>query len=121
GWECGGGLSPLARVMMPGHWIQMRSIAQARGALGALASLLPDTAIRIAGDHTEEVPSSALRSGDVVLVRPGASVPADGIVREGTSGVNESMITGEARLVWKAQAAEVIAGTLNGAGSLPVE
>src|SRR5262249_54170690 len=78
-------------------------------------------AIRIAGDHTEEVPSSELRSGDVVLVRPGASIPADGIVREGTSGVNESMITGESRLVWKAPAAEVIAGTLNGAGSLRVE
>src|SRR5262245_11733294 len=116
-WE----LSTLVTVMILGHWIQMRSIAQAQGALGALASLLPDTAIRIAGDHTEEVPSSALRSGDVVLVRPGASVPADGIVREGTSGVNESMITGESRLVWKAPAAEVIAGTLNGSGSLRVE
>ena len=116
-WE----LSTLITIMILGHWIEMRSIMQAQGALNELAKLVPDMATRIVGDTTEEVPVSQLRNGDVVLIRPGASIPADGIVREGTSAVNEAMITGESRPVEKKQGDKVIAGTVNAAGSLRVE
>jgi Cu2+-exporting ATPase len=114
-------LATLVTIMVLGHWVQMRSISQAQGALKALARLLPDTAARIVGERMEEVPVSDLREKDMVLVRPGASVPADGVVREGSSDVNESLITGESRPVRKAPGAKVIAGTLNGSGSLRVE
>ncbi len=90
-------LATLVTIMLLGHWIEMRSIQQAQGALKELAKLLPDIAVRIAGERTEEVPVSALRNGDMVLVRPGAAIPADGIVREGQSAVNASMITGESQ------------------------
>jgi Cu2+-exporting ATPase len=116
-WE----LATLVTVMVLGHWIEMRSISQAQGALHELAKLLPDTAVRIAGDRTETVAVSALRDGDIVLIRPGASLPADGLVRDGSSDVNESMITGESRPVRKAAGDTVIAGTVNGSGSLRVE
>ncbi len=116
-WE----LATLVAVMLLGHWIEMRSISQAGGALKELARLLPNTAERLVGERIEEVPVTALAAGDVVLVRPGASVPADGIVRAGRSDVNESMITGESVPVEKAEGATVIAGTVNGAGSLRVE
>ncbi len=114
-------LSTLITIMLLGHWIEMRSIGQAQGALAELAKLLPNTAIRLVGDATEEVPISALKAGDVVLVRPGASIPADGVVRVGSSAVNESMMTGESRPVDKQGGDKVIAGTVNGAGSLRVE
>ena len=114
-------LSTLVTIMLLGHWIEMRSINQAQGALKELAKLLPNTATRVVGDATEEVPISHLTLGDIVLVRPGASIPADGIVRQGASAVNESMITGESRPVDKREAGKVIAGTVNGAGSLRVE
>jgi len=114
-------LATLVTIMLLGHWIEMRSISQAQGALGALAKLLPDTATRILGDRTEEIPVDQLQAGDVVLVRPGARIPADGIVREGSSQVNESMITGESRPIPKNAGDKVIAGTVNGAGSLRVE
>jgi Cu2+-exporting ATPase len=107
--------------MLLGHWIEMRSISQAQGALNELAKLLPGTAVRIVGDRTEEVPIDQLREGDLLLIRPGAGVPADGAVRQGASTVNESMITGESRPVEKREGATVIAGTINGAGSLRVE
>jgi Cu2+-exporting ATPase len=117
-------LATLVTIMLLGHWIEMRSIAQAQGALAELAKLLPDTAERITvADAREEVvsvPISELREGDLVLVRPGASVPADGVVLEGQSAVNESMITGESRPVTKAPSDRVIAGTINGTGSLRV-
>src|SRR5690606_2182950 len=116
-WE----LATLVTVMLLGHWMEMRSIAQASGALRELAKLLPDTAVRVVDGRTEEVPVDALREGDVVLVRPGASIPADGVVREGKSAVNEALITGESRPVDKAEGDAVIAGTVNGAGSLRVE
>jgi P-type Cu2+ transporter len=116
-WE----LSTLITIMILGHWIEMRSIAQAQGALKELAKLVPDTAVRLVGDKQEEVPVSDLREGDVVLVRPGASIPADGEVLEGTSAVNEAMITGESRPLEKKQSDKVIAGTVNGAGSLRVK
>jgi P-type Cu2+ transporter len=113
-------LATLVVVMLLGHWIEMRSIFQARGALQELAKLLPSTALRLAGDRTDEVPISALTEGDLVLVRPGAAVPADGEVESGRSEVNESMLTGESKLVPKTEGAKVIAGTVNGSGSLRV-
>jgi Cu2+-exporting ATPase len=116
-WE----LATLVTIMVLGHWIEMRSISQAQGALKELAKLLPDSAERIVGDRTETVAVSELRAGDLVLVRPGAAIPADGVVRDGSSDVNESMITGESRPVRKDQGGKVIAGTVNGAGSLRVE
>src|SRR5215510_14830773 len=116
-WE----LATLVTIMVLGHWIEMRSIAQAQGALDELAKLLPDTAVRIVGDRTEDVPLEALREGDLVLVRPGAAIPADGVVRDGSSEVNESMITGESRPVLKSAGGPVIGGTVNGSGSLRVE
>jgi Cu2+-exporting ATPase len=116
-WE----LATLVVIMVLGHWVEMRSISQAQGALKELAKLLPDTATRIVGERTEDIPASDLREGDLVLVRPGASIPADGTVRDGTSDVNESMITGESRPVPKGPDAHVIAGTVNGSGSLRVE
>jgi Cu2+-exporting ATPase len=115
-WE----LASLVTIMLLGHWIEMRSISQASGALRELAKLLPSTAQRILGETIEDVPISVLREGDVVLVRPGASVPADGIVLIGKSDVNESMITGESVPVPKVEGANVIAGTVNGSGSLRV-
>jgi len=116
-WE----LSTLITIMILGHWIEMRSIAQAQGALQELAKLVPDTAVRLVGDKPEEVPVSDLREGDIILLRPGSSVPADGVVVDGTSAVNEAMITGESRPLEKKPDAKVIAGTVNGAGSLRVK
>ena len=116
-WE----LATLVTIMLLGHWIEMRSIDQARGALNALARLLPDTAVRLTDGREEEVAVADLREGDIVLVRPGANVPADGVVRSGRSAVNESMITGESQPVEKAEGAVVIAGSVNGQGSLRIE
>jgi Cu2+-exporting ATPase len=116
-------LATLVTIMLLGHWIEMRSIFQAEGALKELAKLLPSTAERIVigSERTETVPISALQSGDVVLIRPGAGVPADGVVREGRSRVDEAMITGESRPLEKNEGDEVIAGTVNEQGSLRVE
>ncbi|MFB6155951.1 MAG: heavy metal translocating P-type ATPase, partial [Haloferacaceae archaeon] len=116
-WE----LVTLIDIMLLGHWIEMRSVRQASGALDELAKLMPDSAERVTEDgETEAVPVSDLREGDVVLVRPGASVPADGEVVEGESSIDESMITGESRPVDKEPGSEVVAGTVNQDGSLRV-
>lgn len=116
-WE----LVTLIDIMLLGHWLEMRSIRQASGALTELARLLPDTAERLdAKGNIEVIPVSALRPGDVVLVRPGSRIPADGEVIEGESNVNESMLTGESRPVKKSLGDKVIAGTVNGEGSLRV-
>ena len=114
-------LATLVTIMLLGHWIEMRSISQAQGALKELVKLLPSTATRLVGEQSEEVPIDQLRDGDLVLVRPGGSIPADGLVRQGRSAVNESMITGESTPVEKSEGATVIAGTVNGSGSLRVE
>jgi Cu2+-exporting ATPase len=114
-------LSTLVTVMLLGHWIEMRSITQAQGALKELAKLLPSTAVRVVDGREEEVPLSALRDGDTILARPGSRLPADGVVESGESTVDESMITGESRPVKKRQGERVIAGTVNGAGSLRVQ
>lgn len=116
-WE----LATLVTIMLLGHWIEMRSISSARGALKELAKLLPDKATRIVDGETEEVSVDQLSQGDLVLVRPGDRVPVDGVIREGKSNLNEAMITGESEPVSKKQGDEVIAGTINGEGSLRVE
>jgi Cu2+-exporting ATPase len=116
-WE----LVTLIDMMLLGHWMEMRSIRQASGALNELAKLMPDTAERIRPDGSiESVSTGALRAGDLVLVRPGASVPADGEVVEGESDVNEAMLTGESRPVKKRLGDRAIGGAINGSGSLRV-
>jgi len=116
-WE----LVTLIDIMLLGHWIEMRSVRQASRALDELARLMPDTAERITdGGSTEVVPVSALRNGDLLLVRPGASIPADGEVVEGDSDLDEAMVTGESRPVSKRPGDTVIGGTINGDGSLRV-
>ena len=115
-WE----LATLVDVMLLGHWIEMRAIGRAGAALAELAKLLPDTAERVAGGGTETVPISELHEDDVVLVRPGGRIPADGVVIEGHSHVNESMLTGESRPVGKDEGDPVVAGTVNEEGSLRV-
>jgi Cu2+-exporting ATPase len=115
-WE----LATLVDIMLLGHWIEMGAVGRAQGALSELAKLLPDTAERIAGDRTEEVPVSAIEAGDVVLVRPGGRVPVDGEVIDGESEMNESMITGESRPVEKRPGDQVVAGTVNGSGALRI-
>jgi len=117
-WE----LATLVTIMLLGHWIEMRSIAQAQGALQELAKLLPDTATRINDQGEEEkVAVSELKKGDLVLVRPGESIPVDGVLQKGKSDLDESMITGESRPVKKVEGDEVVAGTINGEGSLRIE
>jgi Cu2+-exporting ATPase len=115
-WE----LASLITIMVLGHWLEMRAISQARGALDALAALLPDTAERVSGTETQTVSISELKVNDVVLVRPGTRVPADGAVVEGAADVDESMITGESRTVAKGPGSKVIAGTVAAGGSLRV-
>lgn len=115
-WE----LATLVDIMLLGHWIEMRAVGRAEGALSELAKLLPDTAERITGDRIEEVPVSELRQGDVVLVRPGGRIPADGEVVDGESDVDESSFTGESRPVGKRPGADAIAGTVNGSGALRI-
>lgn len=116
-WE----VATLIVIMLLGHWMEMRSIEQASGALRELGKLLPATATRVVDGGTEEVSVGDLEVGDLVLVRPGTSIPADGVVREGRSEVDESMITGESRPVPKSAGADVVGGTVNLAGSLRVE
>ena len=116
-WE----LATLIAIMLLGHWIEMRSIRQASGALNALAKLMPDSAERIeANGQITKVAVSELKSGDLLLVRPGSSVPADGKVEDGESAVNESMITGESKPVHKHPGEKVVGGSINGDGSLRV-
>lgn len=116
-WE----LATLIAIMLLGHWIEMRSINQAQGALQELAKLLPDQATRLNGDKEEQVSVNDLKPGDILLVRPGASIPADGVLKKGQSDVNESMITGESKPVSKKVGDKLIAGTLNGSSSLRLE
>ena len=107
-WE----LAALIAIMLLGHWQEMRAIGQASGALAALAELLPDDAERVTDDGVETVAIARLAEGDVVLVRPGARVPADGTVIEGDAAVDESMLTGESRPVTKTSGDRVVAGTV---------
>lgn len=115
-WE----LSTLIAVMLLGHWIEMKAVAGTAGALGELAKLLPDTAEVIRDNKTRVVPLSELVVGDTVLIKPGSKVPADGIIIEGASEINEALITGESQPVAKGVADRVIAGSVNGDGSIQV-
>jgi Cu2+-exporting ATPase len=107
-WE----LALLIVIMLLGHWIEMRSLARTSSALDSLAALLPDEAERVEGDEIVPVAPADLRLGDVVLVRPGARVPADGEVADGIADVDESMITGESRPVRRGPGDPVVAGTV---------
>ncbi|MGF1618444.1 MAG: copper-translocating P-type ATPase [Acidimicrobiia bacterium] len=107
-WE----LAALISVMLLGHWMEMRAIGQARGALAALAELLPDTAEIVTEEGTREVQISDLSPGDVVLVRPGSRIPADGTITDGEVEVDESMVTGESRPVSKGPGDRTVAGTV---------
>ncbi|SBV28387.1 Cu2+-exporting ATPase [Micromonospora krabiensis] len=117
-WE----LAALVTIMLLGHWQEMRAIGQARGALAALAALLPDQAERVtADDAVERVPVAELRVGDVVLVRPGGRVPADGRVVDGGAELDESMVTGESRPVLRSVGDRVVAGTVATDSALRVQ
>src|SRR5660397_11210 len=117
-WE----LATLVDIMLLGHWVEMRSVMGASKALEELASLMPDEAHLLQEDgSTEDVPVADLKGGDRVLVKPGEKVPVDGRVVEGRSSLNEAMLTGESRPVEKGEEDEVIAGSVNGEGSLQVE
>jgi Cu2+-exporting ATPase len=107
-WE----LALLIVIMLLGHWLEMRALGQASSALDALAALLPDEADLVSASGTRTVPASDLNVGDVVLVRPGGRVPADGVVVDGTAELDESMITGESRPVPKRERDRVVAGTV---------
>ncbi len=115
-WE----LTTLITVMLLGHWLEMRSVQGAQGALGELSKLLPDTAEALRDGVPTPVALRELRVGDRVLVRPGGYVPADGVVEDGASDVIEALVTGESRPVPKRAGSEVIAGTVNGDGALTV-
>jgi Cu2+-exporting ATPase len=108
-WE----LAALVTVMLLGHWQEMKAIGQAQGALAALAELLPDEAERVTADGTETVSLSSLVPDDVVLVRPGGRVPADGTVVDGRAELDESMITGESKAVARSTGDQVVAGTVS--------
>jgi Cu2+-exporting ATPase len=115
-WE----LATLITIMLLGHWIEMSAVMGAQDALGELAKLLPDEAEMVHGDHVMTMPVSRLSVGDVVIVRPGGSIPVDGEVVDGESEVNEALLTGESAAVSKAVGSAVIAGSTNGSGSLQV-
>jgi Cu2+-exporting ATPase len=107
-WE----LALLIVIMLLGHWMEMRALGSAAGALDALAALLPDEADKVTADGIHTVPTGSLSAGDVVLVRPGARVPADGIIADGSAEFDESMITGESRTVPRGAGGPVTAGTV---------
>lgn len=115
-WE----LATLITIMLLGHWIEMASIMNAQGALKELAKLLPDEAEVVTGNTIKTISVARLKVGDIVLVRPGTTIPTDGTVVSGESDVNESMLTGESKAIKKFLQSDVIAGTLNGNGSLKV-
>ena len=115
-WE----ISTLVAVLLLGHWLEMRAVRGTAGALGELVKLIPPTANRVTDGELEEVPTTEIKKGDVLLVRPGERVPMDGRVIEGQSSVNEAMITGESKPVSKSVGDEVIGGTINGEGALRI-
>ena len=115
-WE----LATLITIMLLGHWIEMAAVMRAGDALGELASLIPDVADVVHGDHVMSMPVAQVAVGESVLVRPGGSVPVDGEVTEGESEVNESLLTGESAPVAKVVSSQVVAGSVNGSGALTI-
>lgn len=116
-WE----LATLIAVMLLGHWIEMKSVLGAGRALEKLASLMPDEAHLIAEDGSvSDVSVSLLSGGEHLLIKPGEKIPADGIITKGESSLNESMLTGESKPIFKGVDAEVIGGSINGEGSLTI-
>lgn len=116
-WE----LATLVTIMLLGHWLEMASIARAENALEAISKLLPDKAEKLIKGKPKQVLVSELKVGDLVLIRPGSSIPVDGIITDGSSSVDEAAITGESKPVSKAVSDEVVAGTNNQDGSLTVK
>jgi Cu2+-exporting ATPase len=116
-WE----LATLILIMLLGHWIEMRSVAGASRELELLVKLMPDEAHRVQGDGVVDVKTEDLKAGDIVLVKPGEKIAADGTIVDGGSYVDESLLTGESRPVEKRKADKVIAGAMNGNGALRVE
>ncbi len=116
-WE----LALLVAIMLLGHWIEMRALGSARGALDALAALLPDEAERVVDGGTETITIAELKADDVVLVRSGARMPADGTITEGSAEIDESMITGESKTVPRTVGDSVVAGTVATDNSLRVK
>src|SRR5699024_10693410 len=114
-------LALLIVIMLLGHWIEMRSLAQTTSALDSLAALLPDEAERIGDEQVVSVPPAERRRGDLVLVRRGASVPADGTIREARADVDESMVTGESSPVSREAGDQVVAGTVATDSNLRIE
>lgn len=116
-WE----LATLIVVMLLGHWIEMRSVLGASKALEKLMALMPDEAHRVEGDDVKDVKVSELKNDDIILIKPGEKVPADGVITEGDSSLNESMLTGESKPVSKGKGDSVIGGSINGNGSVKVK
>ena len=116
-WE----LATLVTIMLFGHWLEMKAVRKAKGALKELAKLLPDEVEVIRNEKTEIISISELKIGDMVLIKPGAKVPADGKIVQGQSELDESIVTGESKSIFKKSGDEIIAGTINGDGSLKVE
>lgn len=116
-WE----LATLITAMLLGHWMETRAVSGAQSALKKLSELLPDRAEVIRDGKTLTVSLEEVVSGDIVVIRPGERVPADGVVEEGTSEIDESIVTGESKPVYKRENDKVIAGTINGDGSLKVK
>jgi Cu2+-exporting ATPase len=116
-WE----LTTLILIMLLGHWIEMRSVAGASRELELLVQLMPAEAHLIDGKNTTEVKTDSLKTGDLILIKPGEKIPADGIIEDGESYLNESMLTGESTPVGKSKGQEVIAGSVNGNGSLQIK
>ena len=116
-WE----LATLVTIMLLGHWLEMASVAKAENALDAISKLLPDKAEKLVNGKPKQVLVSELKVGDLVLIRPGSSIPVDGVIVDGSSAVDEAAITGESKPVSKTTNDEVIAGTANQDGSLTVK
>ena len=116
-WE----LATLVTIMLLGHWLEMASVLNAQGALKELAKLLPDEAELVTKNGTKIVPVASLKVSDLVLVRPGSTIPTDGVVMKGESKVNESMLTGESKPVNKLVKSLVIGGAINGSGALTIK
>jgi Cu2+-exporting ATPase len=115
-WE----LATLILIMLLGHWIEMKSIAGASKELELLVQLMPDDAHMVTDDKVQDVKTNTLKEKDIILVKPGEKVAADGIILEGESYLNESMLTGESKPVKKIKGDKVIAGSINGNGSFKV-